>query len=303
MKRLFTSITALLLMFMLFAGMAAPAYAEGTAPVAENLELCTYRNVTVSGALSAYDPDGDIAGYEITTDPVKGALELCSDGSFTYTPGENRKGKDYFGYKAVDKEGNSSQEATVIIKILKQKKAVTYSDMEGVAGEYYAVALSENDIFTGEQICGKYCFYPDKEVSRGEFVSMCMMLSREPVFSGVLNTGYGDDEAIPTWMKPYVMTAAMCGIDKGLSLGEERVFDPTAAIDRSEAAIILNRALGLNDVRYLTLDSAMEKETAQACANLSASGIIREGALTEKSLNRLEIAELLVRALELVNNR
>ena len=303
MKRILISVTALVLMLLMCVGLATPALAVGTAPVAENLELSTYRNVSVGGSLSAYDPDGDIAAYEISTDPVKGLLELAQDGSFTYTPGPDKKGKDYFGYKAVDREGNYSQEATVIIKIQKQKKAVAYGDMEGLAGEYYAVALSESGIFTGEQICGEYCFHPDKQVSRGEFISMSMAVAREPVFGGVLSTGYGDDDSIPVWMKPYAVTAAMCGIDQGSSCGEQRVFNPDSPISRSEAALILNKALGLNDVRYVELDAALERETAQACANLSASGIIREGTLIQDSLTRLEAAELLVKAAELVGKR
>ena len=40
------------------------ASAEGTAPVAENLELTTYRNVSVGGQFSAYDPDGNVADSE-----------------------------------------------------------------------------------------------------------------------------------------------------------------------------------------------------------------------------------------------
>ncbi|MEI3102503.1 MAG: hypothetical protein V8T45_12620 [Oscillospiraceae bacterium] len=44
---------------------------------------------------------------------------------------------------------------------------------------------------------GEYCFYPDKPVTRGEFLSMCLIVSDEPIISGVMNTGYSDDEDIP----------------------------------------------------------------------------------------------------------
>lgn len=303
MKRLFISLAALALIAVMCAGLAAPAYAEGTSPVAENLELVTYREVTVAGTLSAYDPDGDVVGYEITTQPVKGLIQMLGDGSFTYTPGEGKKGKDYFGYKAVDGQGNYSQEATVIIKIQKQRKAVAYSDMEGLAGEYYAVALSEHGIFTGRQVCGEYCFCPDEPVSRGEFVSMCMAVSGEPVLSGAVSTGYSDDGSIPDWMKRYAMTASMCKVDEGVGCGEERMFNPSSPISRSDAALILNKALKLCDVSYMTLDEGLEPETAQACANLSASGIIREGTLIQESLDRADAAELLVKALELIKKR
>lgn len=73
--------------------------AANGAPVAENLELTTYRNVCVGGQLSAVDPEGDAMTFEITTQPSKGTVELTDDGRFVYTPDTNRKGRDYFGYR------------------------------------------------------------------------------------------------------------------------------------------------------------------------------------------------------------
>ena len=108
----------------------------------------------------------------------KGGIKNEKTKDFTYSRGA--ASADYFGYKAVDAEGNVSQEATVIIRIEKQKKDVCYEDMNGRAEEYAAVALSENNIFTAEMIGGEYCFGPDKTVSRGEFLSMCMLTAGEP---------------------------------------------------------------------------------------------------------------------------
>ena len=85
------------------------------APVPENLQIETYRNTSVGGTLKAADPEGEAVTFSITTEPMKGTVELRDDGTFVYTPNENKKGKDYFGYKAADTEGNVSQEATVII--------------------------------------------------------------------------------------------------------------------------------------------------------------------------------------------
>ena len=59
MKRIAISAAAFLLMLLMGMGLANPAFAEGASPVAENLELKTYRGVSVGGRLSAYDPDGD----------------------------------------------------------------------------------------------------------------------------------------------------------------------------------------------------------------------------------------------------
>ena len=117
MKKLSISI----LFCILFIAVSVKAYALGSAPVAENLNIDTYRNTSVNGMLSAYDPEGDIVSFEITTKPVKGEIHVEPSGEFIYTPREGKKGRDYFGYKAIDSEGNCSQEATVIIKIEKSK--------------------------------------------------------------------------------------------------------------------------------------------------------------------------------------
>ena len=290
-------LSALLLTAALLA-LPGEAFADGSAPVAQNLELSTYRNVTVSGKLSAFDSENDVVMFEITTPPVKGSVELSDDGSFIYTPNKDKKGRDYFGYKALDAEGNRSQEATVIIKIEKQKKPVDYADMDGLAGEYYAAALSEAGIFTGENICGRYCFYPERTVTRGEFVSMCSRASGEPIVGSGMSTGLSDDADIPDWMKSYVMASVMCGQEY-----ENEVFDADEGIERTEALLLLNNALGINDVSYLLPEEAISSEASQACANLQAVGLICEGELKEETLTRLDAAELIVKALALEKNR
>ena len=110
---------SLFLVSALFVSAAEPAYAQGQPPLAESFELTAPMNTPYEGKRSASDEDSGELYYEITTQPVKGDIALNEDGSFVYTPRENKKGRDYFGYKAYDPEGNYSQEATVIIRIKK----------------------------------------------------------------------------------------------------------------------------------------------------------------------------------------
>ncbi|MBQ3276014.1 MAG: hypothetical protein IJH47_03015 [Oscillospiraceae bacterium] len=86
------------------------------APAAASLELSTPRETMVDGMLSAKDADGHVY-FVVTTEPRKGLLRLYPDGSFLYTPAERARGRDYFGYRAVDESGARSEEATVIIRI------------------------------------------------------------------------------------------------------------------------------------------------------------------------------------------
>ena len=303
MKRFVVAFIALIMAFGLFAGLGEPAQALSQAPVAENMEFNTYRNVSFGGQLKAYSPEGEDLSYIITTEPIKGSIELGEDGSFVYTPKANKKGRDYFGYKAIDTQGRSSQEGTVIIRIEKQKDGFGYADMQGRGEEYAAVILSEAGIFTGEKIGPDYCFYPDRTVSRGEFVAMCMQLKNGGVINSAVSTGYSDDEDIPTWLKPYALTAAMSGADSGINAEDGRAFAPELGISPTEAACILDSIIGTTDVSYVNLNDSFEPAMAQACANLSACGLIMEGQLINEELSRAEAAVMLAKALEIIGNR
>lgn len=296
------SAAALLLTLALVLPLGTAVAASG-APVAENLNLTTYRNVCVGGQLAAVDPDGDAVTFEITTQPTKGTVELTQDGRFVYTPDTNRKGRDYFGYRAVDDTGARSQEATVIISIEKQKTDVSYMDMAGDPGEYAAVALAENGIFTGEKLGAQWMFQPERTVTRGEFLSMCMTITGEDVLSGVAATGFADDGDIDSWLKPYVATALMDGIVSGYSVSGGAVFEPNAEISMQEAAVMLDNVLDTTDVASVSFTGNTADWAAQATANLAACGVITEGTAFSDALTRADAAEMLTRALEVLEAR
>ena len=279
------------------------ALAANGAPVAENLNLTTYRNVCVGGQLTAVDPEGDAMTFEITTQPTKGCLEVTDDGRFVYTPDTNRKGRDYFGYRAVDETGARSQEATVIINIEKQKTQTTYSDMAGHPDAYAATALAENDIFTGEKLGGVWMFQPEREVTRAEFLSMCMELTGEQLLSGVSATGFADDADISDWLKPYVATALMDGIVSGYGVTGGAVFEPNASITTQEAAVMLDNVLDTTDDAATALTGSVADWAAQATSNLAACGVITEGTAFSEALTRAGAAEMLVRAMEVLSAR
>ncbi len=146
-----------------FLSMVLPAFAlfdqddtargDQSLPIAENFSLTTYRDVAVSGTFSAVDPEGDPLTFRVTKKPCPGAITFAEEGSarFTYTPYENKTGKDSFTYVAEDGEGNVSQPAVVSIKIQKPDTKVTYSDMAGNPAHKAAIALAERDILWGNR--------------------------------------------------------------------------------------------------------------------------------------------------------
>lgn len=300
-QRFYRSLTAgLLAAGLCLSLMFLPALAEGNTPVAENLEITTYRGVSVDGRLSAVDPDGDLLTFTVTTPPTKGIVELGDNGSFVYTPHEGKRGKDYFGYVAQDAAGNRSQEATVIIKIAKAKTDVTYSDMAGVGTYYDALVLAERGVFTGQQIGESYVFAPETAVTRGEFLTMCMELTGGKILSGVSTTGFADDDAIPTWQKPYVATALMNGTISGYSTAGAATFSGQTPITCAEAAVMLNSILSVTDVSATVDDPATPVWAGQSVANLTACRILPDGFVSDAALTRAQAAQMLVSALEIM---
>ncbi len=265
--------------------LSLPAFALA-APVAENLELETYRGISVGGQLVAVTPDGGSVSFTVTTEPSKGTVELAEDGSFVYTPREKSRGRDYFGYRATDASGQQSREATVIIKLCRQRKALRYTDTAGLRCDYAAHALAETGIFSGSTLLGNALFEPVRTVSRGEFLGLCMACAGRNILSAVETTGYGNDAELPAWLKPYVATALFDGIEA--PSGE---YEADAPIFPSEASALVNRCFALS--------GSPEVGVEQSKANLRACGLWDTALDSEEPLTRSDAAILLVKAMEL----
>ena len=305
MKKL-TVIIALLLSCTLLTGAITLAAEENSTPIAENLEITTYRGVSVGGRLSASDPDGDALSYQITTAPTKGSIDLDDDGHFVYTPADGKRGKDYFGYKASDKEGNLSQEATVIIRIEKQKSKVTYSDLDGKSCAYAAVRLAENNIFTGERYGNEYIFASETPMTRSEFLALCIEITGVDINTNTLNTGFSDDDSIEVWAKPYVYLALKRGIISGYAENDVAVFEPQRQISVAEAIVILDRAVQLTDAvaAWFSTEDAVPTWAAQSVANVASCGILpHDCSVSGTTLSRAQAAEMLSGAMDIINRR
>lgn len=288
--------------------------AENGAPVAENLELSTYKNVAITGRFAATDPEGDLLTFRLVDKPARGSVtigegENCAE--FVYTPYDNKTGKDSFTYVAVDAVGNTSAPATVKVRIEKAKTKVTYADMDGVPACKAAIRLAEEGVFVGECMNGEYFFRPDQVVSRSEFVAMAMKVAGQDALTTISRTGFADDEAIPTWAKGYVASGLKAGVVKG-TIGEEGrvVFQGDTAVTRAEASVLLDRALNVTEAT--SVNGYADSDTApvwayQAAVNLETAGVLRtdsNGALAlSDSLTRADAAELLAGALDLLEAR
>ena len=306
---------ALALLAALFLVTATPAAAlfgaeeaavPAGAPIPQNQDVETYQGVACQGTLTAVDNEGDAYTFTIVDQPNKGTVTLAGGGgTFVYTPGEGRSGKDTFTFTATDAEGNESAPATVTIHIRRQKTDVRYSDMDGNAAHAAAIRLAEEGLFIGEQYAGAWFFDPEEPVSRSEFLVMAMDAAGVEVPAGVTLTGFQDDGAIPTWAKGYASTAVREGILSGVATQAGVCFNGGDAITLPEAAAVLDRILDVADV---ALDPAAEAQatwSTQAVANMAGANVISAGSFSQESasapVTRAQAAQILTAALDVLD--
>ena len=86
---------------------------KNEAPTAQDSDFETYKNIAAPVPLSIQDPENDELTVTIVSQPKRGTVEVSDDGTVTYTPTENKVGKDSFTYTVTDTAGNVSEEATV----------------------------------------------------------------------------------------------------------------------------------------------------------------------------------------------
>ena len=214
---------------------------EDKAPAAEDLAVETYKNLPITGNLKVTDPEGKTLTYTVIRQPRRGTLEIREDGSFTYTPKKNKVGVDSFVYTATDPAGKVSREATVTVTILKPADAKQYQDTIGRDCRFAAEWMRHTGIFVGENLADQSCFSPEKEVTRGEFITMLVKALDIPTEEELTYTGYTDE--IPSWLQPYLAAAMRSGFTAGF--GDPEIFGANEAITEQEVSILLRNALDL----------------------------------------------------------
>lgn len=262
---------------------------EDKAPVAEDFSVETYKNLPNEGRLKVSDPEGESLTFTVVRGPKRGSVEIKEDGTFTYAPKKNKVGVDSFTYTATDPAGNVSRTATVTVQILKPTDARQYTDTVGHSCRFEAEWMRNTGLFVGEQVGGNACFYPDKTISREEFLAMVVK---------VLDIPMEDTEAVelpentPQWLKPYLAAAQRSGLTANWQTsGAMR--DP---ITGAEAAVILQNALDLTvDSKLLEAEQTASQEEVPTWAAASLKILAENGVALEANapMTRAEVAETL----------
>lgn len=269
-------------------------------PTAADSSFETYKNIVNSGTLNVTDPENGALTYNLIDEPKRGTVELHEDGTFTYTPKENKVGNDRFTFSVTDDAGNTSEPATVSIKIKKPTDKETYADMSGDPEAFEAMWLKEEGIFSGSAIGGNLCFSPEQTVGRGEFLVMVMNLVDAAASTQQMSSGFADEASTPAWMQPYVVAALSNGMISGTSSEAGIVFRPVDAMTKAEAAVMVQNILQLpaeDDTAVFSRSSASSIPVwaAEASASLSMAGIDLDIASETDVLTRRDAAQLLYR--------
>ncbi len=261
---------------------------EDKAPVAEDMAIETYKNLPNQGKLKVSDPEGQKLTYTVVRMPKRGEITIGDDGTFTYTPKKNKVGVDSFVYTATDPAGHVSREATVTVQILKPTDKRQYTDTAGLDCQFEAEWLRNTGLFVGESISGEMCFFPEKTVSRGDFLAMTIKALDIPLEK----TDYSAiPEDVPMWLKPYVGAALRSGLLEGWPETESGNFEADRAITEAEAAVMLQNALDLGkEETNLTLSEELPVWAADSLVVMGQYGVELDHS---KNLTRGRAAEIL----------
>lgn len=262
---------------------------EDQAPVAQDSSIETYKNLSNEGKLKVSDPEGEELTFTLVRAPKRGEAVLHEDGTFVYTPKKNKVGVDSFTYTAADPAGNVSREATVTVQILKPTDSRQYTDTVGRDCRFAAEWLRNTGLFVGEKIGNEDCFFPEKEVSRGQFLAMVVQALEIPLEDTAYDAVPGDT---PLWLKPYVAAALRSGLTAGWPDNQNGSFRADQAITGAEAAVMLQNALDLT-ISQDTLEEGQNEEVP-AWAAISLTALEENGICLEpdKALTRATAAKV-----------
>ncbi len=271
-----------------------------------SLDLETYEGVTVTGVLSAYDPEGDSMTFEIVRYPANGRLTLtdASAGCYTYTPGEGFTGEDSFRYVAVDQYGNYSSWQSVSLTVAAQGTSAVYRDLFDSEYHPHAIAMTECGIMNGVRVGDHYYFEADRQVSRAEFLITAMNAMGIQNLPDVTATVFADDADINPEMKSYASLAYEKGYISGRETDGALCFAPNEPIKLAEAAVILSNMIGYAEPKVAyDLEKAVPAWSEKAIVSLCTLGILEARDMSNGAgeiMSRGEMAKLLNKAMYVI---
>lgn len=227
-------------------------------------------NYSIDKNMALIDSLTNVQGYDaiytITEQPTNGKIETFDEttGEFKFIPNQDYVGNSSFKYKAtrtVNGETVDSNEATVSITINETEEVIPfyYTDMQDHWANYSASHLAAMDILVGEKINDDYFFYPDKKITRADFILTMLSVLEIEEQDKTTSFTFADDSKIPTWLKKYAYTAYEKDIIDGSLENGKVYFNADSYITRAEAAKIINSSMNF---KYQNTNTLTFKDTS-----------------------------------------
>jgi len=279
----------------------------------DTLCFSTYEGIALYGKMKANDPEGDGTFFKLSSYPKNGSVFIDKDsGRFIYRPAKDFTGKDSFCYRATDVFGGESKDVMISIDVRNADAALNYVDLAEDEGKAQAMYLDEIGIIKGESFGSAASFYPDRTVTRGQFLLMATELFEHSAFEisvkdpSLLEERFADAEKIPEHLKPYACFAAAQGYIVGIERDGETFFDANEPITRAQAAVVLKKMLKLENTELAIAPTFSDIDSIPAWAQDSVYVLSKYGvypidngsALPATELSRIESALMLCACLE-----
>lgn len=236
-----------------------------------------------------------------TVASLRQAMETAANGSSGNTAGGNSSGGSSGGGSgggAPMKPGTSATVQNPPVTPEKPTGSKGFSDIEDVSWAAGAInALAAKGIVSGR---GNNMFAPKDNITREEFVKMCVVLFKIPTGNDIsLNFADVNSES---WYYPYIKTAYGAGVIKGTS---ETSFGVGSYITRQDAAVIINNCMEKFNLKPGDAEAFADWESISdyakdAVMNMRKSNIIsgyEDGSfLPKNNITRAEAAKMLYSA-------
>jgi len=212
------------------------------------IAVWTQKDISCFGVLNGYDPEKNDLKFEIISYPQKGLICItdCAHGDYVYTPYTTARGTDTFTYRVRDSYGNYSAECKVNVKIEKLRTSLVFKDMENSKYLNAALVVTEKNLLDySTDTSGIPCFMPNETVSREEFLALLMKSMGAKNVPQLSKTRFADDSDISNEYKGYIEGAFVLGIISGDAKSDGLYFYPKNEITVAEAAVIINKIIGI----------------------------------------------------------
>lgn len=244
-------------------------------------------NTTLDAAMEASVSGDETFKFIIITNPENGVVvdEDSGDPAFSYTPSGDFYGIDSFTFR-LESGDFYSNVGTVTIEVISPSEPVIpffYEDMQDHWANFSASHLAARGFIIGEEIGNDFYYYPNKQMSRGEFLVFLLAVLGIDDSANEADITFADENSIPDWMLKKAKIAYEMEIISGVSDDSDLLYlYPNAPISRAEAFVMISNALLVNTDAVNTNDkvnftdvSDIPSWAMQSIKNLSAYQIIQ----------------------------